>query len=272
LIHAEVDWINYLAEGGAPVARAITSRNGEIVEPINDGHGARFLAVAFEKAPGTYPSEVGWSPEGYARYGRLIGRIHALSQNYRPSNPVWKRPEWNDPEIMDIAAHLPPGEEAVLQKLDSLVAHLNILPRSPDCFGMIHFDAHSGNMFMDSNGKLTLFDFDDCCYGWYIYDIAILLFYMVMGEQDVARFINAFMGAFLLGYTKEKKLEPDWLDEIPYFLKLREIDLYAVIHRSFDVDNLDDPWCTRYMYGRKERLLAGRPYVEFDFSNLRKYL
>lgn len=27
-----------------------------------------------------------------------------------------------------------------------------------------------------------------------------------------------------------------------FFMKLREIDLYTVIHRSFDVNNLDDPW------------------------------
>lgn len=64
------------------------------------------------------------------------------------------------------------------------------------------------------------------------------------------------------------RLDSGWLREIPHFLKLREIDLYAVIHRSFDVENLDDPWCVGYMRGRKERIEAGVPYVDVDFASL----
>jgi hypothetical protein len=51
-------------------------------------------------------------------------------------------------------------------------------------------------------------------------------------------------------------------------LKLREIDLYAVIHRSFDVDNLDDPWVARYMHNRKQRIEDGVPTIDFDFESL----
>lgn len=35
MIRGEVDWINYLAAGGAGVARAVLSANGELVEEIN---------------------------------------------------------------------------------------------------------------------------------------------------------------------------------------------------------------------------------------------
>jgi len=42
--------------------------------------------------------------------------------------------------------------------------------------------------------------------------------------------------------------------------------LYAVIHRSFDVKNLDDPWCVWYMDGRKKRLEGKIPYLDFDFD------
>jgi hypothetical protein len=49
-------------------------------------------------------------------------------------------------------------------------------------------------------------------------------------------------------------------------MKLRELDLYAVIHRSFDVENLEDTWCIWYLDGRKERLEEGIPYLDFDFK------
>ncbi len=57
------------------------------------------------------------------------------------------------------------------------------------------------------------------------------------------------------------QVDPIWFKEIPYFLKLREIDLYAAIHRGFDVNNLDDPWCIWYMNGRKEQLKEKFPIL-----------
>ena len=64
------------------------------------------------------------------------------------------------------------------------------------------------------------------------------------------------------------QLDPVWFKQIPFFMKLRELDLYAVIHRSFDVENLDDPWCAWYMKGRKDKLESGTPYLDFDFNSL----
>jgi Ser/Thr protein kinase RdoA (MazF antagonist) len=76
------------------------------------------------------------------------------------------------------------------------------------------------------------------------------------------------MTHFLSGYRAENHLEGEWLKEIPSFLKLREIDLYAVIHRSFDVDNIDDPWVARYMKNRKTRIENDVPFLNIDFSSL----
>jgi Ser/Thr protein kinase RdoA (MazF antagonist) len=137
---------------------------------------------------------------------------------------------------------------------------------------LIHFDAHEGNLFVDAGGRITLFDFDDCHYNWYAYDIAIVLFYNVMWAEDPAGFTREFMRHFLYGYAQENTFNPAWLAQIPNFLKMREIDLYAVIHRSFDVEHLDDPWVARYMDGRKQRIQNDAPYIEMDFNQLREYL
>jgi len=86
--------------------------------------------------------------------------------------------------------------------------------------------------------------------------------------EDQANFTREFMTNFLLGYRQENDFDDGWLKEIPSFLKLREIDLYAVIHRSFDVDNLDDPWVANFMRNRKERIEEDVPFLNFDFSSL----
>lgn len=268
LINGEVDWINYLARGGASVARAVLSEHGRLVEPIEEGRGGHFLATAFVRARGKHPGKVGWSPELYRTYGHLLGRIHALSRNYEPADPAWRRPEWDDPVMLEVMRFVPASETEVIEKYRGVLEQIRRLPRGIESYGLIHQDAHGGNLFVDAEGRITLFDFDDCVYSWYIYDIAMVLFYMVVGRDDAPEFTEEFMSHFLPAYVSECSLEGAWLDKIPFFLKLREIDLYAVIHRSFDVEHLDDPWCRRYMDGRRERIEEGLPFVDFDFRNL----
>ena len=67
------------------------------------------------------------------------------------------------------------------------------------------------------------------------------------------------------GYNSQYQLEEKWLREIPYFLKLREIDLYAVIHRSFNETEYDN-WCRAFMAGRREKIENNQPFADFDFS------
>ena len=72
-------------------------------------------------------------------------------------------------------------------------------------------------------------------------------------------------------YYQENIIDPTWFKELPYFLKLREIDLYAQINFAFGgFENVDDPWCRKYLLGRKGRIEAGIPYVNFDWSFFEK--
>lgn len=271
LIHGEVDWINFLAEHGAPVARAILSAEGNLVEAIPDGHGSEFLCTAFVHATGGPISRAQTNDSVYRNYGRLLGRMHALAKTYQVSNPAWKRYDWDSSENNTAEKQIPASDTTILEKYRATLAHLRKLPRNTDGFGMIHQDAHPGNFFVDEQLNLTLFDFDDCVYGHFIYDIAMVLFYTSNGEADPAAYTARFMPVFLEGYREENRLDPSWLAELPYFMKLREIDLFAAIRFSFG-ENPDDPWCARYLSGRRERIENDVPYIDFDWNSLAKYL
>lgn len=272
LIQGEVDWINHLAAGGISVARAICSENDRLVEVVEDRQGGQFLATAFIKAKGQHPWQAGWTPGLYETYGNLLGRMHARTIGYQPANPAWRRPEWNDEIFEFVEKYLPVSEGMVKQKYRTVIDHVCSLPKEDACYGVIHQDAHGSNLFVDQAGDLTVFDFDECAYGWFINDIAIALFYIAMDAQDPAGFTREFMRHFLSGYQKSCALEPVWLKEIPFFLKIREIELYAVMHRDFDVNNIDDPWCARFMLGRKAKIEQDRPFIDFDFETLAAYL
>jgi Ser/Thr protein kinase RdoA (MazF antagonist) len=90
-----------------------------------------------------------------------------------------------------------------------------------------------------------------------------------MGHETDQDFIERFSGHFLNGYSQENRLDPSWLAEIPHFLKLREIDLYAQIHFAFGrFENVADPWCQNYLRGRKRKIEENIPYIAFDWTSL----
>ena len=242
LIRGEVDWINFLAAGGAGVARAIASENGELVEEIPDEKDGVFLASAFVRAPGGPVWEMGgWTDALIETYGNQLGRIHALSKTYTVGDEAWRRPEWDDP-LMQYASR---EMEPVIEKYHEVMSHLQALPQDSEGYGMIHQDAHAGNFFVGEKGEITLFDFDDCVYGHFAYDLAMVLFYAVTNREDAA----------------ENTLDAAWQKEIAHFMKLREIDLYALVMR--DYDSLEgDAWVETFLDGRRERIVNGMPYLE----------
>lgn len=271
-IRGEVDWINTLADGGVTVARAVFSPAGHLVEAIPDEQGGEFLCTAFIKAPGTVAGKEQINDRLFLNYGRLVGRMHAIARTYTPSNPAWKRYAWDSPENNTPDRQLPLGERTIRQKYQGLISYLRRLPRDPEGYGMIHQDAHLGNLFMDDDYNLTLFDFDDCVFGHFIYDLAMVLFYISeWGGSDPAGFTGEFMPVFLEGYRRHNRLDPAWLKEIPNFLKFREIDLFSAILHTMG-EKPEHPWCAKYMDGRREKIENGIPYLQFEWDSLAGWL
>ena len=268
LIRGEVDWINHLAGGGAGVAKAVNSAAGNLVELIPDGHDEHFLATAFVRAAGGPVRWLdGWTEQFMLNYGRLIGKMHALTKQHTLPNPAWKRPQWDAPVMTDTTNALPELDPQVMALVNTNLTYLRHLPTPPDAFGLIHQDAHTGNLFVDENDRITLFDFDDCVYGHFIYDIAMVIFYAVTNRENPVDFCARLWPLFWQGYCEENLLEPIWLKEIPYFMKLREFDLYGIILRDIP-DHEWDNWIAGFMRGRQENILAERPYIDFDFTEI----
>jgi Ser/Thr protein kinase RdoA (MazF antagonist) len=271
MIHGEVDWINYLSDHGVTVARAILSTSRNLVEAIEDEQGGQFLCTAFVRAPGGEIQREQINERFFRAYGSLIGKMHALSKTYEPSNPAWRREEWDGESNNTVDRQLPAAETAMQEIYHRLFIHLQGLPCEAGGYGIIHQDAHPGNFFIDENYTMTLFDFDDCVYGHFIYDIAMVIFYVSLQEKDPAAFMERFLPVFLTAYSRENRLDPGWLKEIPNFLKLREIDLFAAILFTFG-EHPADQWAARYMQGRRERIEKDVPFLEFEWESMARYL
>jgi amicoumacin kinase len=270
LIHGEVDWINFLESRGASVARAVPSPSGRLVEHVDDGQGEAFLCTAFVRAPGGRVRAEQRNDRFHSGYGRMIGKMHALAKDYQPSDPRWRRYAWDDPENLTAGRQMPEDDPVALDKYREIVSSLRSLPRERDGYGLIHQDAHPGNFFVDDD-RLTFFDFDDCVYGHFINDLAMVLFYTSGFAEDPAAHVARFMPAFLSGYREENRLASVWLPDIPRFLKLREIELYAAIVFACG-PTPEDPWCRGYLRGRRERIAKDVPFIEYEWGSLGGYL
>jgi Ser/Thr protein kinase RdoA (MazF antagonist) len=244
-IPGEVDWINYLADHGVRAPRVITSRNGELVEIIED-EDSPYAAVSFEKVEGreiVFDDPDEWNTDLFVRYGRTIGRMHALTKRYAPRGRSLRRIKWYEQDwVANIDRYLPASEFLIRQKHRDLMRTLHGLPRDRDSYGLIHGDAHPWNVLFHQ-GDIILTDFDFCERSWFASDIAIVLFYAVMAPvkgMDKSTFANCFLKNFMTGYLEENNLDAYWIEQIPFFLRLRMISKYILHYPEWQSNTMTE--------------------------------
>ena len=270
LTHGEIDWMDFLAGHGVSVVESRRSIDGRRVELVSDGVDGEFVVSGFQYARGESLPRDRWDAVFARRYGELLGSMHALTLEYEPANPSWRRPQWNDPIMLfPLADSVPADQPEIRRQTEAVLSAVSSLPTQISDYGLIHQDAHSGNFFVDEKGRITLFDFDDCAYGWFAYDVALVFFYAVslLPEDEATQFIEWFAPSFFEGYSAQHRLPGEQLATIPLFMRFREVDLYAMLHRDGEQDS-DHWWTKAFMTGRRERIAAGRPVVEYPWSRL----
>ena len=267
LIPGEVDWINYLADNGVRVPRAIPSQNGNLVEII-EVDDSSYAAVSFERVEGRpidFDDGDEWNGELFVKYGRTIGKMHALTKRYEPADKSLTRMQWHEQDWLDTSP-LPPKSLAC-RKCDELTQALHRLPTDRDSYGLIHGDAHPWNVLLHA-GDIILTDFDFCEWSWFASDIAILLFYAVMAPMegmDKVSFAVCFMKNFMSGYRKENSIDAYWLKQIPSFLRLRMISKYILHYPEWKSGKMSER--RKSAFKEWERKIENDvPYLDVDFS------
>ncbi len=251
-LEGELDFTAYLARSGAPVVHPLLSKQQKLVEAIPDRMDGHFLAFACQKAPGeVLPDEdqINLPPaqleDLFRRWGKLAGQLHRLAKDYLPPSPAQRRIQWyEEKEIWGYQHILPPEQTLVREKITALYQRLRALPTDADSYGLIHCDLHHGNFSVDENGRLTVFDFGSCLYGWFALDIAIALYYALPSpparRQERREFAPYFMEHFMNGYEAENHLDPAWFAHFPDLLKYDEVCSYILYFHHWDMQNLTD--------------------------------
>jgi Ser/Thr protein kinase RdoA (MazF antagonist) len=260
LIQAELNFVKYLAGHGVLVSEAVPSQNGKFVETLVAA-GIPFHVVSFVKGKGMRVPDNDYRyrddaplEEYFQNWGRVLGKMHARSKTYQPASAQIKRPDWfelHTPEDL-IEARVPERLPLVRDQLQSLFEELRSLDRDRDSFGLIHGDFNDGNFTVDyTNGDITVFDFDDCCYSWFVYELASAweggVGRIMFEDLDRRKgFMDHYLEQVLEGYSQENAIGTERLSRLPLFLKLVQAE--ELLHFLQYIDTADAAMQARLNY------------------------
>ena len=177
--------------------------------------------------------------EDFGALGAITARLHAHARGWRRP-PGFTRLTWGYPESVGPRGHwgrwqdgaaVGPAERAVLGRLDGVLRRrLRAFGTGPERFGLVHADMRLANLLVGPAG-VTVIDFDDCGFGWYLYDLGSSLSFI----EDDPR-VPDLVGAWVEGYRRLAHLSVEEEAELPTFIMLRRLLLVAWIGSHADTD------------------------------------
>ncbi|AZI37213.1 putative protein kinase [Caenibius tardaugens NBRC 16725] len=230
---SELHWMQELGRSGIDVPPIIPATNGEImvharIDAVPETRQVDMLAWL----PGTPigSAEGGLALDSAAKVqlfhdaGKLAARLHnRTAQIAFPEG--FTRHSWCDVGLVSDAplwgqfwefGQLDEAERELLLRARAAAREdLAGIDRSHEHFGLIHADFVPENLLHDE-GRLLLIDFDDCGYGWHMFELATAL-YFNLDEPEYPQLRDALFQ----GYRSERALSAGDEALLPLFMFLR---------------------------------------------------
>lgn len=263
-IEAEISFLEILNENQVSVAKGVKLSHCDLVERFKTGNN-EYLVAIFNKAEGLTWTEFNTNDDTYYMAGKQLGKIHDVSKKMKGKKD---RANWHDNQYIKSAYEVIPHQD-ILKKLDDLLTTLEELPQSKDVFGLVHGDYNYANIIYNEE-HISIIDFDESEYHWYIYDIAVYLFYYLLGgdpvNMDKEPNIQLYQ-SFMKGYLEETEIELYWIEKLQLFFRLREFILLSSIYRS-NPENKFYPWQKAFIETTEHRIRNDISFIDIDYVNL----
>ena len=232
-IESELAWIDALRSSDVVSTPAVLAApdGARVVEARAAGelrHTVRFAWVDGHEPAGER------LVEDFTTLGAVTARLHQHARSWaRP--PGFTRFTWDYDTSVGDRGHwgrwqdglaVGPAELAVLGRLARrLRERLTAFGAGPDRFGLVHADLRLANLLVgQGSGHVDVIDFDDCGFGWYLYDLGSSLSFI----EDDPR-VPELIDAWVRGYLTVAPLSDDEIAELPTFVMLRRLLLVAWI-------------------------------------------
>ena len=248
-IYFELELLAYLQERKAPVAGPIPTIQGELAIRLESPEGER-LASLFHYADG-YAPEGGITAEQCELLGSAVSSVHALSEGFLSKH---QRPDLDAHHLVDLSIEaikpfLDIDGATYLDRLHKMLRDTwpNI-PKAPGLFGICIGDVNAKNFHVSSSGNVTLFDFDQCGFGYRAFEIGKFLSSLYTHGQK-----RALLNAFLQGYEKNRPLSGIEYEAIPYFEMVAVLWVMSI--QAKNADRIGYKYLEKPYWDRKLQIL-----------------
>ena len=179
----------------------------------------------------------GLDPRAVHRLGHALGHLHNASQSFEPPAD-FDLPRWDADGMFTAEASpfrpqlgledvLAPADRKLFDEIAFRTRDLfDTLDRATGTFGVIHADYMFGNCFLrprPHGWDVSIFDFDDCGWGYYLYDACPFLCNLAGCPGEIADEPGypRLRHAFLDGYRDARPLQPEWESHLPLLMAAR---------------------------------------------------
>lgn len=195
----------------------------------------------------------------YRQLGILAARLHKQAILWRlPSGFV--RHAWDEDGLLgdeprmgrfwDYPGLSPDQRREFMKARIVLRAFLQKLGKTRENYGLVHADFLPDNIIVSGKG-LTLIDFDDCGFGWHLYEMATGLF-----PQIRQPFFDDLVAAYLEGYRSEREFSEEEAAYLPAFLMICGLNYLGWLQKRGDKLKYADKVAQEIISGLLEHLPA----------------
>ncbi|MDD2648621.1 MAG: phosphotransferase [Eubacteriales bacterium] len=226
----ELEYIEYLRQNGYPAHKPLKAKNGKTLLEISTPRGD-YYASAFQGVFGTQIEDTDCSEDVIFAYGKALGFMHRLSQNYKPRTKVWSYKDVLDTINTSLVVNHAP--KYIMEENKSVCGALSVLSATKENFGLVHYDFETDNVFYDDRtGSCAVIDFEDGMYNWYAADF-VKAFDSLADSLMGARLESAKQ-IFIKGYGTERPFAKENEQLMPLIRRFCELYKYSRLIRVID--------------------------------------
>ena len=219
----EMTWLAALSrEAGLPVPRPVPTLEGGLLARVATPGVPRGRIVSLMRWVDGRKPPARLHRRHLRAWGQMVGRLHRFAASWQPPEGfrryVW---DWEGllggrgfgSTVHELVASMPEH----LQEPFMVVSHqargvMEALGKGPDTYGMVHGDMYPDNLLFKGDQVLPI-DFEDCGFGYWLWDIAVALSEQPWTEEWYRR-----RDAFLAGYEAVRTLPASQLEQLDLFV------------------------------------------------------
>jgi Ser/Thr protein kinase RdoA (MazF antagonist) len=222
-VKGELTWLAALSrEAGLPVPEPVPNREGELLTRVAIPGVPQGRIVSLMRWIDGRKMTEGFRPGHFRAWGQMVARLHKFAAGWQPPDG-FERPAWDWEGQLGGRYFRCPVEELVASMPERLQEPFQIvsqeartamegLGKGSDAYGLIHADMYPENVLFKA-GEAYPIDFEDCGFGYWLWDIAIALCLWPWTEEWYW-----MRDAFLDGYSRIRTLPNSQLQHLDLFM------------------------------------------------------